>query len=119
MNRRQFLRRSALAALMATPAMRVAALVGEFGLPANLVAVGEGLMLPNGRTIERVGFLAAEFGLDRFSRCVNLDQPGELLPMDELSTLDSLTVNRGPFCFPAKTWVGSCTTYTRTVKFQE
>ena len=34
MNRREFLRRSVLGALMATPAMRAAALVRDFGLPA-------------------------------------------------------------------------------------
>ena len=53
MKRREFLRRSALAALMATPAMQTAALVRDFGLPDKTVTfdAADAVWAPTGRVI--------------------------------------------------------------------
>ncbi len=95
MNRREFLRRSALAALMATPAMQAAALLRDFGFPANVGAIGEMVTLASGETVNRVGFLTIDMLISGSSPCINLDHPSELLSMED-AVMEKLTVRHGP-----------------------
>ena len=60
MKRREFLRRSALAALMATPAMQTAAFVRDFGLPDPMTVTfdaADAVWAPTARVVAQYGVI--------------------------------------------------------------
>ncbi len=93
MNRRQFIKRSALAGLMATSPMRALAFLQEFGFPPGLGkpdTVLSGVNMPSGNYFERLGWYLTKEG----ARIFDLKTGEEILESFENAYIDTVNVGR-------------------------